>query len=73
VFEFEQHGKAFCHQPEPFCIERDDIHIWNRGRDFAEFEKNVGANANADPAVKASVIAIVESHWDCFYKAGVKK
>jgi hypothetical protein len=40
VFEFEQHGKAFCHPPEPFSIERDDIHTWNRDRDFAEFEKN---------------------------------
>jgi hypothetical protein len=54
VFEFEQHGKAFCHQPEPFCIERNDIHIWNQDRDFAEFKKNfvagADADANADPA-----------------------
>jgi hypothetical protein len=75
VFEFEQYGKAFCHPAEPFSIGRDaaDIQHWDRDRDFAEFEKNFVIGADADPVVKASIIAIIERNWDCFYKAGVKK
>jgi hypothetical protein len=52
VFEFEQYGEVFCHPPEPFYIGRDNVHLWNRDRDFAEFEKHFVIGADVDPVSK---------------------
>jgi hypothetical protein len=72
VFEFEQYGKAICHPPEPFTNVRTDIHLWDRERDLPEFTKNFNISPDVDPAIRTAIVDIIESHWDCFYGAGVK-
>jgi hypothetical protein len=71
VFLFARYGKAICHPPTPFINARTDIHLWNRDRDLPEFEKKFVTAPDVDPAIRAQVILIIESHWDCFYSAGV--
>ena len=72
VFEFEQYGKAICHPPEPFINVRTDIHVWERERDLPEFNKNFVIGLDVTPETRAAIVDIIESHWDCFYGAGVK-
>ena len=73
VFLFERYGKAICHPSAPFSNARSDIHLWDRERDLPEFEKNFVIDPDADPAIRARIISIIESYWDCFYSAGVMK
>jgi hypothetical protein len=72
VFEFQQFGNAICHPPEPFVNVRTDIHLWDRDRDLPEFAKNFVIGTDVSPAIRASIVAIIESQRDCFYGAGVK-
>jgi hypothetical protein len=72
IFVFEQYGKAICHPAAPFVHTRTDIHLWDRTRDLPEFDKNFVIAKDVDPAVRCSIVAIIESHWDCFYSAGVQ-
>jgi hypothetical protein len=72
IFLFERYGKAICQPPEPFAIERTDIHQWDPVRDQAEFDKNFVIASDANPSVRSAIVAIIESHWDCFYSAGVR-
>jgi hypothetical protein len=72
VFEFQQFGNAICHPPEPFVNVRTDVHLWDRERDLPEFAKNFVIGTDVSPAIRASIVAIIEPHWDCFYGAGVK-
>jgi len=72
VFEFEQFGKAICHPPEPFINVRTDIHVWERERDLPEFTKNFVIGIDVAPEIRTAIVDIIESHWDCFYGAGVQ-
>jgi hypothetical protein len=72
VFLFEQHGRAICHPPTPFSNIRTDIHQWDHDRDIAEFTKNFVVGPTIDPAVRSSIVSIIQAHWDCFYSAGVR-
>jgi hypothetical protein len=72
VFEFKQFGQAICHPPEPFLNSRTDIHLWERERDLPEFTKNFVIGDDVEPATRQAIVDIIESHWDCFYGAGVK-
>jgi hypothetical protein len=69
----ERYSKAICHPPFPFSNAHSDIHLWDRERDLPEFEKNFVIGSDADPAIRAHIISIIESYWDCFYSAGVMK
>jgi hypothetical protein len=73
VFEFEQYGKTICHPSAPFVNNRTDIHHWVSERDLPEFTKNFVISTDAAPETRAAIVAIIESHWDCFYGAGVVK
>ena len=72
VFEFEQFGKAICHPPEPFINVRPDLHVWERERDLPEFTKNFVIGIDVVPEIRTAIVDIIESHWDCFYGAGVQ-
>ena len=72
VFLFEQHGRAICHPPTPFSNPRTDIHLWDHDRDIDEFTKNFVVGPTIAPTVRSSIVSIIQSHWDCFYSAGVK-
>ena len=72
VFEFEQFGRTICHPPEPFINVRTDVHQWERSRDQPEFDKNFVIGLDVDLATRTAIVDIIESHWDCFYGAGVK-
>ena len=72
VFEFEQFGKAICHPPEPFINVRTDIHVWEKERDSPEFNKNFVIGLDVAPEIRDKIVDIIESHWDCFYGAGVQ-
>jgi hypothetical protein len=71
VFEFEQHGKAFCHQPEPplsattFMSEIGTATLLSLKRILQLMPMLILRG-------KSFYHPIVERHWDCFYKAGVK-
>jgi hypothetical protein len=67
---FNNSATPFATSPEPFINVRTDIHLWERN--LPEFEKNFAIGLDVLPATRASIIAIIESHWDCFYGAGVK-
>jgi hypothetical protein len=73
VFLLARYDKAICHLSTPFSNTRSDIHLWDRERDLPEFEKNFVIGSDVDPAIRARIISIIESYWDCFDSAGVMK
>jgi hypothetical protein len=72
IFLFEQHGKAVCRPAIPFVNHRTDIHVWDATRDSSEFTNNFVIGPNVDPAVRKRIVDIIETHWYCFYSAGVR-
>ena len=62
VFLFKRYGKAICHPATPFVNSRTDIHLWNREQDLPEFEKNFVIAPDVDPAVRAQIFSIIETH-----------
>jgi hypothetical protein len=72
VFLFERYGKAVGHVPFAFSNPRTDIHVWDSARDTPEFTKNFVIGPNVDVGTRQSIIAIIQSYWDCFYLEGVR-
>jgi hypothetical protein len=73
VFLFEHYSKAICYPSSPFSNARSDIHLWDRECNLPEFEKSFVIGSDANPAIRAHIISIVDSYWDSFYSAGVMK
>jgi hypothetical protein len=73
VFLFERYGRALRCPLVPHLNERTDIHLWDSTRDQAEFEKNFVIDPNAAPPIRAAIVDIIQSHWDCFYSEGVRQ
>ena len=66
VFILKCYSNAICHPPAPFSNARSDIHLWDRERDLSEFDKNFVIGSDAEPAIRARIISIIESsYWDC--------
>jgi hypothetical protein len=75
VFVFERFGKSMRRQKNPFVQTRDiqDIQVWDALRDQAEFDENFKIDPNIDEDIRTSVTDIIQTYWDCFYSAGVRK
>jgi hypothetical protein len=73
VFLFERYGRALSCPPVPHLNERTDIHLWDSNRDQAEFEKHFIIDPDAAPPIRAAIVDIIQSHWDCFYSEGVRQ
>jgi hypothetical protein len=72
VFLFEQYGKAVGHVPFAFSNPRTDIHVWDSARDTPKLTKHFVIGPNVDVGTRQSIIAIIQSYWDCFYSEGVR-
>jgi hypothetical protein len=69
--------QAVCRPAIPFVNHRTDIHVWDihvwdKTRDASKFTKKFVIRPNVDPAVRKRIVDIIETHWDCFYSAGVR-
>ncbi len=73
VFVFEKFGRALSHPPT--CISTiscSDLRQYDASVDNIEFTKSFNIGPTVDPLIKQHLIALIHSHWDCFYANGVR-
>jgi hypothetical protein len=70
---FTQYGKSVRRNPVVFESTRTDVHLWDSGRDLAEFKKGFRLGQDVDFATRGKIEMMVQKYWDVFYEAGVCK
>jgi hypothetical protein len=73
IFVFPQYGTALRKPVPPTAPTRDDVHLFDPALGMDKFIAGFNIDCNIDPAIDATVRAIVQGNLDCFFEEGARQ
>ena len=69
LFIFPRFGKSLrLVTPGPDLPPREDVKTWNAATDQLEFDRVIKIPDHLAPALRESLVSIIQDNWDCFFR-----